>query len=428
MPSISARARAVAVAVALLLSGLIAQGAPLGVDYLAPPCDPYVCDDAGPSLVALSQGDFDTFFAEQPPMGSFSFVARGPFAAAGEALGASDLSVYRLGAFACLLGLALLALHIGFTMYRRGRELKVAALVPLGIIASPVSYAALEYGHPEELLGAALMVGAIIAAARDRSIAAALLLGAAVATKQWAVMAALPVLLAAPRHRVRITVLSLAAFAVLTIPMLVGNPDRFWDAQHSIGVALPFDGTVTASNVWFPFAEGSTGPTMTPDGMRIETQYSLAKWLGDLTHPLVAVLALLATAAFWRRRRDAAPEDVLQLVALIFLLRCVLDPLTYSYHHAPFLAALVAYEGLRRRVPVMSGVAIGALLLTTHVIAPMKDADIVNAFYLAWSLPMVAALVLGVFFPARLDAIAARLTPRRVRARTAATQTAAPLP
>ena len=428
MPSIPTRARVAAVAVALLLVGLIAQGSPMGVDYLAPPCDPYVCDDAGPSLTALAEGDLGTFFAQQPPMGSFSFVVRAPFAAAGDALGGSALTVYRLGAFACLLGLALLALHVGFTMYRRRRDWKVAALVPVGMLASPVVYAALEYGHPEELLGAGLMVGAIIAAARDRSVAAALLLGAAVATKQWAVMAALPVLLAAPRHRVRITVLSLAAFAVLTLPMLAGNPDRFWDAQHSIGIALPFDGTVTASNVWFPFAEGSTGPTRTEDGVVVTTQYSLDKWLGDLTHPLVAVLAFVATAAFWRRRRGAHAEEVLQLVALIFLLRCVLDPLTYSYHHAPFLVALLAYEGLRRRVPVMSGVAIGAMLATTHVVAPMKDAVLVNAFYLAWTVPMLAALVLGVFFPARLDAIAARLTPRRVRARTAATQTAAPLP
>ncbi|HEX8743020.1 MAG TPA: glycosyltransferase 87 family protein [Thermoleophilaceae bacterium] len=427
MPSIAPRARAAAVAVALLLTGLIAFGAPMGVDYLAPPCDPYVCDDAGPSIAALAEGDLDEFFAEQPPMGSFSFAVRGPFVAAGDALGASPLTIYRLGAFACLLGLMLLTLHVGLTMYRRGREWKVAALVPLGVLASPVTYAALEYGHPEELLGAALVVGAVLAAARDRTVAAALLLGAAVATKQWAVMAALPVLLAAPRNRVRITVLSLAAFAVLTIPMMLGDWDQFWLAQHSIGVALPFDGTVTASNVWFPFADSSTGPTLTENGVEIQTQYSLAKWLGDLTHPLVALLALGATAAYFLRRRTAAPEEVLQLVALIFLLRCVLDPLTYSYHHAPFVAALVAYEGLRRRVPVMSGVAIAALLLTTHVIAPMKDAELVNAFYLGWALPMLAALVLGVFFPARLDALAARLTPRRVRTRTAASQTA-PLP
>jgi membrane-bound metal-dependent hydrolase YbcI (DUF457 family) len=173
--------------------------------------------------------------------------------------------------------------------------------------------------------------------------------------------------------------------------------------------------------VWFPFAHGVTAPTLTPDGVQSVTMYSLPKALGNLTHPLVALLALVGVGAYRLRRRAAAPEEVLQLVALIFLLRCVLDPLTYSYHHAPFVVALVTYEALRRRVPVMSGIAIASLLTMTHVIAPMRSAELVNAFYLCWALPLAAALVLGVFFPERLDAIAARLTPRRVRsaARTA---------
>ena len=428
MPSIAPRIRAAAVAVALLLTGLIAFGSPMGVDYLAAPCDPYVCDDAGASMVALSKGDFDTFFAEQPPMGGFSFAARGPFAAAGEAAGGSALSVYRLGVFACLLGLMALALHVGFTMARRGREWKVAAIVPLGMLAGPVTFAALEYGHPEELLGAALMVGALIAAARDRAIAAGLLLGCAVATKQWAALAALPVLMAAPRGRLWIVGASGAAFALFTVPMMLGDLDRWWLAQQAVTTQLPFENTVTASNLWFPFASGSTAPTMTPDGIETVTMYSVSETLGHLTHPLVTLLALVACVAYWFRRRGADAEEVLQLVALIFLLRCVLDPLTYSYHHAPFVVSIVAYEALRRRVPVMSGIAIAALLAMTHVIAPVGNAALINAFYLSWSLPMVAALFLGVFFPAKLDRLATRFTPRRVRTRTAATHTAAPLP
>ena len=46
----------------------------MGVDYLAPPCHPYVCDDGGPAIEALARGDVHTFFAEQPPMGSFSLL------------------------------------------------------------------------------------------------------------------------------------------------------------------------------------------------------------------------------------------------------------------------------------------------------------------------------------------------------------------
>ena len=427
MPSIAPRVRAAAVAAALLICGLLVAGSPMGIDYLAPPCDPYICDDGGPAVEALSKGDLREFFAEQPPMGSLSLVVRAPFVALADAAGGSAIHLYRAGALACMLALMALALNLGFTMARRGREWKVAAIVPLGMLAGPVTSAALEYGHPEELLAAALMVGAVLAAARDRALAAGLLLGCAVATKQWAAMAALPVLIALPRRRLWVVGSSAASFALLTVPMMLGDWSRFWSAQKALTSDLPFENTVTASNVWFPFAEGTTAPTMTPDGVETVTMYSLDPSLGHLTHPLVALLALVATGAYWLRRRGASPEEVLQLVALIFLVRCVLDPLTYSYHHAPFLVALVAYEGLRRRVPVMSGVAIASLLAMTHAIAPLGSAGLINAFYLSWSLPMVGALVLGVFFPAKRDALAERLTPRRVRARSAATQTA-PLP
>ena len=429
MPSITPRIRAAAVAFALVLTVLITAGAPMGYDYLAASCEPRVCDDAGRSVEALAQGDVDEFFAKQPPMGGVSLVLRAPFVAAADAAGGGTIDLYRAGVFACLLGLMALALHVGFTMARRGREWKVAAIVPLGILAGPATYAALEHGHPEELLAGALMVGAVLAAARDRAVAAGLLLGVAVATKQWAALAALPVLIAAPRGRLWIAGSSVGAFVLLTLPMMLGDWTRFWAAQRQLTTDLEFEGTVTASNLWFRFADGSTISQMTDEGVETGTVYSLDATLGALTHPLTALIAIGAAAVYWVRRRGVHPEEVLQLVALIFLVRCVLDPFTFSYRHAPFVIALVAYEALRRRVPVMSGVAIAALLLMTHVIAPMKNPDLTNAFYLAWTLPLLAALVLGVFFPAKLDAIAARLTPRRVRARSATSQTApAPLP
>src|SRR5207248_6481321 len=76
--------------------------------------------------------------------------------------------------------------------------------------------------------------------------------------------------------------------------------------------------------------------------------------------------------------------------------------------HAPFLVALVSYEALRRRVPVLSGFAITALLLMKHVIVPMKDASLVNAFYLGWTLPLAVALGVAVLAPGRLPALLRR--------------------
>jgi hypothetical protein len=191
--------------------------------------------------------------------------------------------------------------------------------------------------------------------------------------------------------------------------MMLADPSRFWLAQKSVGIATTFTNTVTASNVWFVFARGSTGPTETPDGVRVVTQYSLSDALGHVTHPLVVLMAIAAIAVYAVRRRGADPEEALQLLALVFLVRCVFDPLTYSYHHAPFLVALLAYEGLRRRVPVMSGFAVAALLAMTYVVAPMRDAALLNVFYLAWSLPLLAALAVATLAPERAARLASRV-------------------
>jgi hypothetical protein len=411
MPSIvTRRGFAAALAAAAVVCAFVAWGAPMGVDYLAPPCHPYVCDDAGPPIEALAGGDVHELFAQQPPMGSFSLLVRAPFAAAAKAAGGAHASLYmyRAGAFACLLALALLAAWTMRAMVVRGRPRLGAWLVPAAVLAGPLSYAALKYGHPEELLGAALCVGGVLAAGRGRSLWAGVLLGCAIATKQWAILAVPVAIVAAPRGRVRVPLFAAAAAGLLTLPMMLADPSRFWLAQKSVGIATTFTHTVTASNLWFVFAQGSTAPTQTPDGVRTVTQYSLSDGLGHLTHPLVVLLAIAAIVAYAIRRRAADPEEALQLLALVFLLRCVLDPLTYSYHHAPFLVALLVYEGLRRRVPVMSAFAIAALLAMTYVIAPMHDATLLNVFYLAWSLPLTAALAVATLAPERAERLVRR--------------------
>jgi len=88
---------------------------------------------------------------------------------------------------------------------------------------------------------------------------------------------------------------------------------------------------------------------------------------------------------------------VLQLVALLFLLRCMLDPLTFSYHHTPFLVALISFEALRRRVPVLSAYSIGALLLMNELVVPSGEPGLINAFYLGWTIPLAAVMALSLY-------------------------------
>jgi hypothetical protein len=145
-------------------------------------------------------------------------------------------------------------------------------------------------------------------------------------------------------------------------------------------------------------------------GGSVDLSYGLSPALNKLAHPLVLLIGIVLPLLYWRRRPDRRPEDALALLALIFLLRCMLDPLTYSYHHAPFLIALVAYEAIvRRGIPVLAIVAGAALWLTGSVIAPTGDPDLLNRFYILWTLPFAVYLVLTLFFPAQAASLDRRL-------------------
>jgi hypothetical protein len=406
------RTLALGIALAVLAAALVALWSPSGMDYLAPSCVNSVCDDAGPSIDALSHGDLREFFAEQPPMGSFSLLLRTPPAVVSNLADGNDLVVYRSGVFICVLAAGLLAVFLAMSMIRRGRPWTIWALVAAGIVVNPLTYQAAYWGHPEEVLAAALTVGALIASGRRRWLLGGLMLGAALATKQWAALAVVPALIAAPAGtRVRLALTAAALAAALTVPMLAADPDRFQAAQEMVSSASSYTNTVTATNLWWPFASKSTDEGIDGFGQTTTiTQYSLPDDVGRVLHLGVIAVALALSLLYARRRGRNNPDDVLQLVALLFLLRCVLDPLTFSYHHVPFLIALISFEALRRPVPVLSAVAIGALLLMNEVVVPLGEPVLINAFYLAWTIPLAGAMALSLFAPRRYEALS--WTPR----------------
>jgi len=378
------------------------------MDYLAPSCVTEICDDPGASIEALSHGDLKGFFANQPSMGSFSLLVRTPPAivAAG-----NDLAVYRSGVFICVLAAGLLGVFLAMSMLRHGRPWTVWALLGTACVVNPLTYQAAYWGHPEEVLGAVLAVGAVIAAGRRHWLIGALMLAAALATKQWAALAVVPALIAAPAGtRVRLAVTCAALAAVLTVPMLAADPDRFRAAQENVSSASDYTNTVTATNLWWLVSSESTGEGIDPEGkLRILKQYSLPDATGRVLHLGVIAAALIVCLLYARRRGRGNPDDLLQLVALLFLLRCVLDPLTFSYHHAPFLIALIAFEGLRRDVPLLSAYSIGALLLMNEVVVPSGEPRLINGFYLIWAIPLAGAMTLSLFEPDRYEALTRRL-------------------
>lgn len=405
MRASSWRFGAVAAALAVVASGFMARSTAIGLDYLTLPCDPRVCDDAAPPINALLAGDLTAFFAQQPPMGAFSILLRVPFAA----LGADDLGRYRMGAFVCLLAAGLLAAYLAYTMASRGRSWMAWTVIPAALLVNPLTYQALYYGHPEEVLAAALSVGAVVAAARRRAVVAAVLLGCAIATKQWAVLAVLPVLIAAPSAaRPRLAALGTVVVLVFTAPMVIGDPDRFLAAQRAVGMEVNMTHSVTAANVWWPFASQSFGVVETASGPERTFQYSLPQSFAVISRVLVVALGLGLALLYARRRKGADPEDVLALLALIFLLRCMFDPLSYSYHHLPFLAALLTWEGLRKQIPVASAISIVAIASLEFVVAPTNSAGLVNAFYLLWTVPLAAYLGVQALAPGIAERLAVK--------------------
>lgn len=397
------RLQALAAALGLLVvSALICAGTPLGVDYSNPSW--IGTNSAGESVEALARLDFATAAERQPIMGPFSLILRAPFVALAGLFGGGMLLEYRLGSLACLLPLAALAFVLA-RMVGGERPWAVRLLVIGLVLAGPATFKSLFWGHPEEALAAALAVGAILVA-RRHGILAAVLAGSAIATKQWAILAVIPVLVAAPERRGRILFATGAVALLWMAPMAIGDLERFIEQNRANGQAGV---GVTPSSLWWPFGD-VVNRSAGLKGGEVDV-YSIPAWMTSVSQPLTTVAVFGTSILFGLRRRSCGTADALTLFALVMLLRCILDPMTISYHHAPFYTALAAAEIHRtRRLPVLTLVTAGVLVLTAEL-ASMPN--LLNAVYLAWSLPLAAFLGLTLFAPHLLGRLRVRPAPAR---------------
>jgi hypothetical protein len=356
-------------------------------------------NEAAGAFAALSRGDLWGFLELAPAYGG-SLVLRAPFAGATAALGGGELAVFRAVSIPCLVAVAALAVVVVGRMADRGRSIGARALVLVLCVANPITLRALELGHPEELLCASLAIGAVLAASSRRSLLAAVLLGLAVATKAWAVLAIGPVLLALPgRRMVALVVAGCVTLLVLAPLLLAGSPAALAHGASTTGTIFqPWQVFWLLGDAGHVVIGGDGMPK--PDGYRVPPG-----WLSPLAHPLIALL-VVPFSLLWLRVRGAAPrvdpEQLLLALALLLLLRCMLDPWNVVYYELPFLLALLAWEALCRpdRPPVLA-VGASAAAWATLVEAPnWLSPDLQCAFFLAWSLPLVAWLARETFWPA----------------------------
>ena len=334
-------------------------------------------------------GDVGGFIAHLPAYGG-SLIMRAPFALAASALGGGDVAVFRAVGFPCLLAGAVLGVVLAVGLLARGAGRGTVAIAVAVCAVNPVTLRALEVGHPEELLGAALCAGAVLAAVRGRSTLAGVLLGLAVANKAWALLAVGPVVLALQADRRRALLIAGGIATAFVLPL-------FFTAASGPPAAAGETGVIFQPwQVWWFF--GEHGHVIRGTSGLVKEGYRAAPgWVSPISHPLIVLVAVPLTALAWRRR-----SDPLLLLVVLFMLRCVLDPWNTDYYALPAIMAVVVWEATRfiERPPV---VALGLTVATWgmwHWVVPAASADVESLVYLAWSLPLIGLLGWRLYAPA----------------------------
>ena len=355
--------------------------------------------EALPAVTALVAGDPAGFLAHAPAYGG-SLLLRAPFALAADAAGGDALAVFRALAAPALLASAVLGLVLWSGLARAGRTRAAWAALGLAVL-HPTAVRALETGHPEEVVGGALAVAAVGLAIAGRPVAAGVVLGLAGANKPWAIVAALPVLMALDRGHVRCALAAGSACAAVLAPFVLAGSAAVASAQ-AVATAAP-DIFQPMQVLWFLGDPGTLGPG------EVAGDRDAPAWLGPLSHPVVVLAGLAVALAWLPRRRGSRPDpgDALLLLALVLLTRCALDIWTVTYYFGPFALALLTWEAaVRGRPPVASAV----VAVAVYVADTLAHPDAQAAVTLAWMLPAWGLIALRLWAPLRAARLAAAAT------------------
>jgi hypothetical protein len=336
-----------------------------------------------PTMNALLGGHLGAFLHSLPTTSGAggSVLLRAPFALIGKLVGGTQLATFRFGALECELAAGLLGLWLAREMRRAGRSPLARAAVIFVCVLGPAKADGIFFGHPEELLGATLAVASVLLANAGRSTQAGIVLGLAMVNKPWGLLAIAPAALLAGPGRVRLLLTAGAVEALWLGLALAAGPTHL--AQTLTGAT----GLVVAHPVdlWWPLAHQHTAPGVTP-------AYFPPRVLSDYAHGL-AILLAVPLSVLLARRSTPSLESCLALLALLFLLRCMLDPSNHVYYQVPFLIALTAWEAKSRATaPVLALSAALLIWLVFHTVAGVAGLDAQFAAYLLVTLPFVVIL------------------------------------
>jgi len=352
--------------------------------------------DAWPPVHALAHGDVSEYLSTPAMMGQFATLVQSPFVVLA---GPGELAEYHWASLPCLFAAGLLGLYLAGIARRRGASSLSQVLIAGICLVNPLTFEALRLGHPEEVLTAALAVAAVASASEGKDRRAAILLGLAIASKQWAVIAILPVLMALPRRRFRAALVAGAIFLALTLPSFLASPGAFMEVHER---AASTGRVVSPWNVWYPFAPVVTERYTVGSTQLIANVHEAPSWVGSLSHPLIVLLAIGLPLALALRRRGLrlSGADAMALLALLALLRCALDPVDNLYYHVPLLLALFGWDAFDGRGVPMRGLAGAALaLLFSNWPLSADGLEAFNAAYILVAVTAGAAIAAGLFRP-----------------------------
>jgi hypothetical protein len=395
-----ARESAFPLAVTLAVCGVaayVALSTSTGVDYNVH--YPVAADNAAPAIAALAHGDIRAFLSEQPLMGLLSLLLRTPAAWLATSFGGGQTLVYRLGALVCMVPTAALAAWLAVSSRTVGAKAAGIVAAAVVLLGSP-TVAAIAWGHPEEVLTATLVAAALLAATRGHAIWAGLLVGAAIGTKDWAVIAVLPALMALPTGRPRAAIAASGAALALAVPAPLLDLAAFARASNALGGGH----LASALSAWWPLssrlASRSAGAPMAT--LPADLTKSIALPLG------LALAVALALALAWRAGRPGARlrargrvPDAFALLCLLAVVRCITDPGPVEYYYVAAVIPLAVWEAtVVGRIPLVALLTVAAVRLTFGPVADLA-APLVSAFTLCWTGALICYLGVRVFHVGR---------------------------
>jgi hypothetical protein len=250
-----------------------------------------------------------------------------------------------------------------------------------------------------------MCVAAVLLASRNRWLLAALLLGLAIANKEWALLAIGPVLLALPTRRLACLAVAGAGAVTVLTPLALVSSGGFIAGTSAI--ATPPSSIFQPWQAWW-FLGHHGGVVHGLFGSPKVGYRTAPSWVGAIGHPLILLAGLLVSATLWLNRRGRtgakallSERDALLALALLFLVRCVLDTWDTEYYMLPFLFALLAWEtcGSKQRPPVLAISSTMLVWLTFQWSPGHISADAQATLFLAWTLPLAGLLAFALYNP-----------------------------